>query len=357
MSYKPVGKRIEASELPSGKVSWKSPSNIALVKYWGKYGDQLPKNPSISFTLNHAHTITSLGFKPKKEDGTVSLDFSFEGEPNEPFGQKIIRFLEKRQEYFPWIDQYHFTIESQNSFPHSSGIASSASSMSALVMCLMDIEAQINGTELDIQKASYLSRLASGSASRSVYPELSVWGAHSSIQGSSNLYAIGYEGEVNPLFQNFHDDILIVSATEKSVSSTAGHALMDQNVYAENRYAQANDNILRLIRAMKEADLSTFGEIVESEAMTLHALMMCSTPSYVLMEPATLSIISAIRAYRKETAHHVYFTLDAGPNIHLLYPDDIRTEIHAFVEEQLKPFCIDGKIIRDIVGKGPEKIA
>lgn len=356
MSYNPLGKSVSASDLPSGKVSWKSPSNIALVKYWGKYGDQLPKNPSISFTLSEAHTITELAFESKKEDGSISLDFSFEGKPNDAFGKKIKQFLDKRKEYFPWVSQYKFTIESQNSFPHSSGIASSASSMSALVMCLMDIEAQIQGTQIDIQKASYLSRLASGSASRSVYPELSVWGANSSIKSSSNLHAIGFEGEVNPLFSSFHDDILIVSATEKSVSSTAGHALMNHNVYAENRYAQANANILRLIRAMKEADLTTFGEIVESEAMTLHALMMCSTPSYVLMEPDTLSIISAIRQYRKETGHHVYFTLDAGPNIHLLYPDDIKTEIQTFVEQQLKPYCIDGKIIRDHVGKGPQKL-
>jgi diphosphomevalonate decarboxylase len=356
MSYNPTGQKYDPSALTSGQVKWKSPSNIALVKYWGKYGDQLPQNPSISFTLDAAHTITSVGFEPKEDDDKIKLDFSFEGKSNLPFGEKIIKFLEKRKEYFPWVTQYQFTINSENSFPHSSGIASSASGMSALVMCLMDIESQLGNKKIDLTKASFLSRLASGSASRSVYPELSIWGANSSIANSTNLNAIGYEGEVNPLFSTFHDDILIVSATEKSVSSTAGHALMNDNVYAEQRYAQANANILKLIRAMKESDLDTFGEIVESEAMTLHALMMCSTPSYVLMEPATLSIIADIRAYRKETGHHVYFTLDAGPNIHLLYPDNIREEINVFVEKQLKKYCIDGNIIRDQVGKGPKKL-
>jgi len=253
--------------------------------------------------------------------------------------------------------QFSLRIESDNSFPHSSGIASSASSMSALVMALLDIECTHNGSTISLEKASYLSRLASGSASRSVFPELAIWGSHSSINGSSNLYAVEYGKEVNPIFNTFHDDILIVSKTEKSVSSTAGHALMNDNIYAGNRYMQANQNLMDIIRAMKEGDLERFGTIVESEALTLHALMMCSTPSYMLMEPHTISIINEIRRYRKETKQPLYFTLDAGPNIHLLYPDSIADEVNPFIIEVLKPYCVDGKIINDRVGQGPKKLS
>ena len=48
-----------------GKTTWASPSNIALVKYWGKYGDQFPQNPSLSFTLSKCVTTTSVAFKPR----------------------------------------------------------------------------------------------------------------------------------------------------------------------------------------------------------------------------------------------------------------------------------------------------
>ena len=51
----------------NGIVKWKSPSNIALVKYWGKKDNQIPQNPSISFTLSKSYTTTSVEFKPKKK--------------------------------------------------------------------------------------------------------------------------------------------------------------------------------------------------------------------------------------------------------------------------------------------------
>jgi len=350
------GHKFKEGAIQEGLVRWKSPSNIALVKYWGKYGEQLPKNPSISFTLDAAHTITEIDYRPKADDGKLEINFFFEGKPNEAFGQKIEHFLKKHVALFPWVTQLQMTIKSKNSFPHSSGIASSASGMSALVMCLSDIESKHNGEEISLAKASYISRLASGSASRSVFPELAVWGSHNAIEGSSNLYATTYSKEVNPMFTQFHDDIMIISAKEKSVSSTAGHALMNGNIYAENRYMQANQNLMDIIRSMKEGDLEKFGEIVESEALTLHALMMCSTPSYILLEPHTISVINEIRQYRSESKLPLYFTLDAGPNIHLLYPDDIADQISPFIEEVLQPYCVGGKIIKDKVGQGPQNL-
>ncbi len=350
------GHKFKEGTIQEGRVRWKSPSNIALVKYWGKYGEQLPKNPSISFTLDKAHTITQIDYRPKLDDGKLDINFFFEGKPNEAFGQKIEQFLVRQINLIPWVTQLQMTIKSENSFPHSSGIASSASGMSALVMCLLDIESKHKGVEISLAKASYISRLASGSASRSLFPDLAIWGSHNAIKGSSNLYAIPYGEEVNPMFKTFHDDILIISGKEKSVSSTAGHALMNGNIYAENRYMQANQNLMDIIRSMKEGDLEKFGAIVESEALTLHALMMCSTPSYMLMEPHTISVINEIRQYRKESKHPIYFTLDAGPNIHLLYPDNIAEQVSPFIKEVLQPYCVGGKMIYDKVGKGPQKL-
>lgn len=341
-----------------GKVEWQCPSNIAIVKYWGKHGRQLPKNASISFTLTNAHTNTAIEYSDSKS-GSLEIDFLFEGKENQPFKLKLEKYLQSIVEFVPLLSRLKLSISSSNSFPHSSGIASSASAMGAIAACICDIESIItkeaeNTPDTLIKKASYLARLGSGSASRSLLPKLGEWGLHPAIEDSSDLYANSLH-DVHEVFNTFHDDILIVSAAEKSVSSTAGHALMNDNIYAESRYKQANDRVTELYTYLKSGDVDSFGKLAEDEAMTLHALMMCSDPSYVLMEPGTLDMIREIRLFRSISRLPVYFTLDAGPNIHLLYPDHIKKEVKQFIHEKLMQYTADGIIIEDIVGNGPKK--
>lgn len=339
------------------KITWRSPSNLALIKYWGKYGRQLPRNTSISFTLQNAYSETALSYQPKEDDGQLSVAFTFEGEENKAFETKIVRFLSSILDYFPFLTAYHLDLASHNSFPHSAGIASSASSMSALALCLCSMERQVSITlpneEAFFKKASDIARLGSGSASRSVYPYLALWGATSLAEGSSNEFAIPFGDKVHEVFHTFHDDILMVSRQEKSVSSTAGHALMEDNPFAAVRYEQAHQNMEELLVALKEGDLATFGRITEQEALQLHALMMTSNPSYILMEGGSVDLIKKVRAWRKETGHHLYFSLDAGPNLHLLYPDNIKEEVTAFIKAELLEFCEDGHYLQDQVGSGP----
>lgn len=342
------------------KISWKSPSNLAIVKYWGKYGQQLPRNASISFTLDHAYTETHLSYEEKEDDGKISLDFKFEGAENKAFADKIERFLGSLLEEFPFLTSYHLSIESSNSFPHSAGIASSASSMSALALCLCSMERELTiglpNEEHFYRRASHISRLGSGSASRSVYPHLAVWGETPHVEGSSNLYAVPYSKKVDPVFLNFHDDILLISKAKKSVSSTAGHQLMEGNPFAPVRYEQADANMKKVLKALEEGDLELFGEVAEEEALMLHALMMTSHPSYILMEGGSLEAIKRVRAWRAETGLPLYFSLDAGPNLHLLYPDNIYNEVQAFIKSDLLELCEDGKYIEDKVGLGATRL-
>jgi len=342
----------------SGKSAWRCPSNIAIVKYWGKHGVQLPRNASLSLTLDNAHTDTTMLYDTHDGDG-LQISFLFEGKPNTAFESKLKGFLDQITEYFPFLDKMKLDISSHNSFPHSSGIASSASAMAAVAMCVCDIEAQLFQLPHDDQllnKASYIARLGSGSASRSIIPQIGAWGTHGDISGSSDLYAVGVAG-IADVFKSYHDDILIVSAAEKSVSSTAGHALMIGNVYADSRYQQANDRITSLIEIMQRGDVHAFGKLAEDEAMTLHALMMCSDPSYVLMEPGTLDMIREIRTYRAETGDPIYFTLDAGPNIHLLYPDEYTASAQRLISERLMQYTANGRVITDKVGNGPQRLS
>lgn len=341
-----------------GHVSWKSPSNIALVKYWGKKAVQLPLNPSVSFTLDHAHTITSVSYQ-KRSSSSDWLTFRFEGKQEISFGKRVQSFLESLKDIFPFIDLLQFEIDSKNSFPHSSGIASSASSMSALALCLCSIEESITNQlvkkEDFFKKASFVARLGSGSACRSVYPTLAIWGEVDNIMDTDNHIAIPHQ-DYAPIFKDYHDDILIISGEKKSVSSTAGHKLMDTNPFAATRYEQARDNLQHILGALKNADLDQFIDIVEEEALTLHALMMCSRPSYTLMKPNTLAAIDRIRNYRKVEHIPIAFTLDAGPNIHVLYPHQYATKVQAFIAEELMPLTESNLIIEDQVGLGPTKL-
>lgn len=336
--------------------TWRSPSNIALVKYWGKHGVQLPNNSSISFTLSNAYSETSVSYTSKiTDDRSIDIDFLFEGQKNEAFQKRISNFLESILPHFPFLSELHLDISSVNSFPHSTGIASSASAMSALALGLCSIERELTGalTNHDefLRKASIISRLGSGSACRSVYPHLAIWGKNNQVKDSSDEYAIAF-AEAAPIYSGFHDSILIVSSDEKIVSSTAGHELMHSNIFADIRYKQANSNTVEIIDALKTGDLEKFGSIAEEEALTLHALMMTSSPSYILLQPESLKLISLIRAYRAETKQPVYFTIDAGPNIHLLYPHDIFDDVQSFIRNELSKSCENGKVIEDQVGLG-----
>ena len=340
-----------------GKVQWTSPSNIALVKYWGKHGRQLPSNPSISLTLSKAFTETCVKYKYHDKGSNPQWHFTFEGKTKPDFEAKVLAYLRNISDVFPLAKSLDLEIDSRNTFPHSSGIASSASSMSALAMCLVDIASQLHDTNtLDLQRASLLARLGSGSASRSIYGPIAIWGDNDTVSEGSNDYAIPYSSGMDPIFNTYHDDILIISKSEKAVSSRAGHALMENNPYALNRFEQAHRHLGEIISAMQKGDLEKFGDIVEREALTLHALMMASQPPYMLMEPNTLTAIKSTQQFRKETNLPVYFTLDAGPNIHLLYPDSVTDQVTE-LKIELKEYCTGGTILNDQVGSGPVKIS
>ena len=352
---------IPQDKLKAGTTHWQSPSNIAIIKYWGKHGVQLPRNPSMSFTLQNALTETKLSYKPKEEPTAgIELDFLFEDAPNEAFRSKVVTYLDSLLPFYPFLEQLSLKIQTVNSFPHSAGIASSASSMSALALCLCSIEDDFFGTLGDDtmfdRKASFLARLGSGSAARSIFGGAAVWGQTGLVAGSSDEYAVSIEDQLHPIFKSLHDDILIVSSEEKAVSSRAGHSLMDKNPYAPTRYAQAHERLSALLPALKNGDIEKFGEIAENEALTLHGLMMTSNPSYLLMEPKTIAMIQAIRIYRKEQNVPVYFTLDAGPNVHLLYPEEYISDVRGFVHSELANLLDEGTYIPDFVGEGPEEV-
>ena len=354
----------------SGNFTWTAPSNIALVKYWGKLShqknelglddSQIPANPSLSFTLQNCHTVTSLQFRLRENTTTpFSFELLFEGQPKPEFHPKMEQFFARIAPYCPYLKDYHFIISSHNTFPHSSGIASSASGMAALAVNIMSLEQQLYSEmsqEYMQQKASFLARLGSGSACRSIKGSAVVWGETPSIAGSSNQYGISFPGEIHPIFQNYQDTILLVDKGEKQVSSTVGHELMHGHPFAQNRFDQAHEHLAQLKDIFASGNLEQFIALVESEALTLHAMMMCSQPYFILMKPNTLEIIQRIWQFRTRTNTPICFTLDAGANVHVLYPHSHKESCLQFIQAELIGFCQKEQYICDQIGNGAQMI-
>ncbi len=279
----------------------------------------------------------------------------FEGQPKESFRPKIQKYFERIQELCPYVLDYHFTIDTKNTFPHSSGIASSASGMAALSANVMALEKLVNPNETEdyyLQKASLLSRLGSGSACRSIKGNIVVWGETESIENSSDLFGVDFLYEVNSVFENYQDTILLVDKGEKQVSSTVGHELMHNHPFAERRFQQAHENIAKLKEILKSGNLTEFIALVESEALTLHSMMMTSMPYFILMKPNTLEIINQIWKFRETTNVPVCFTLDAGANVHVLYPNKYKEEVQKFIADELAKYCQNNQFIHDEMGFG-----
>jgi diphosphomevalonate decarboxylase len=350
-----------------GHVAWACPSNIAIVKYWGKRPNQIPMNPSLSLTLEEAHTQTRIRYRyhPKQSDPEVT--FRFEGKENPTFRDRVAGYIRSLYSRIPVLAHTSLDIDSLNTFPHSSGIASSASAFGALALCLAEIATEVKGDGSQVsgsgetpgqdflRESSELARLGSGSACRSVYGGFALWGSTPAYEGSTDSYAIGIE-DFHERFRNMRDSILIVEKGQKKVSSSAGHGIMETNPYADERFGQARRNTKSLAGILVSGDWQSFIDLMEEEALSLHAMMMTGKPGYMLMQPGTLSIIHRIRSFRQETGINLGFTLDAGANVHVLFDGAQENEVRAFIDTELLPYCQDNMVIHDRMGAGAKNL-
>ncbi len=340
-----------------GRVQWGAPSNIAIVKYWGKKGIQEPLNPSVSFSLDKARTITTVDFEYKGVSNHPSVEVFYDGQSMPLFRPGIEKFLLRVATDLPWVNHFYLRIDTHNTFPHSSGIASSASSMACMALCLAEMDTLIRdqASPMTTLMVSGMARLGSGSACRSVHGGWNLWGQTNALAGSSNLHSVPITA-VSSVFQSIQDTILILQSGPKRLSSSAGHQLMDGHPYRHSRIDQANAHTDRLLEALAKGDWDTFGTIAESEALSLHALMVSSYDGYTLLTEGSWEAIERVRRYRRESGVPVYFTFDAGPNMHLLFPRDCQSVVSEFVHTQLLPLCENSIFIEDEIGTGPQKL-
>jgi diphosphomevalonate decarboxylase len=276
--------------------------NIAFIKYWGNRNAtlRLPENGSISMNLAALETQTNVRF-----DANLKADsFLLNGVAAAPAQiQRVSAFLDLMRE--PGAPRA--VVESTNNFPSGAGIASSSSAFAALALAA----SRAIGIDLDERGLSRLARRGSGSASRSVPAGFVEWFAAESDESSfsKSIAPVGHWDLV--------DTIAVISEEHKATGSTEGHGLAGTSPLQSARVAGANLRLDECRSAIMTRDFERFASVVEADCHLMHAVMMTSKPALHYWLPSSLAVMDAVRGWRQQGSE-VCYTLDAGPNVHVL---------------------------------------
>ena len=278
--------------------------NIALIKYWGNRDEalRLPINGSISMNLDGLFTRTTVSFQPLLVFDELIIN-----------GHEVMgKGLERVSAILEIVRQsagvgMRAEVVSENNFPTGAGIASSAAAFAALALAAT----KAAGLEWPESAISRLARLGSGSASRSIPTGFVEWKMGS---GDEDCYAVSI---APPEHWALADCVAIVSAGHKTTGSTDGHALAPTSPLQVARVADAPRRLDICRKAILERDFGMFAEIIEQDSDLMHAVMMTSRPALFYWQPATLAVMEAVRALRRDGTPAAY-TIDAGPNVHVI---------------------------------------
>lgn len=281
--------------------------NIAFIKYWGNRNAalRLPENGSISMNLAALHTQTSIHFDETLQADSLQLNGV---EAAVAQVQRVSAFLDIVRELSGV--QVRASITSANNFPSGAGIASSSSAFAALALAASSAA----GLQLDEASLSVLARRGSGSASRSVPAGFVEW------FGADSDEASFAESIAAPDHWRLVDTIAVVSEEHKATGSSEGHGLAGTSPLQAARVAGAGSRLDECRAAIMARDFERFAAIVEADCHLMHAVMMTSNPALHYWLPSSLAVMEQVRAWRKQGST-VCYTLDAGPNVHVLSPE------------------------------------
>jgi diphosphomevalonate decarboxylase len=280
-----------------------APSNIAFIKYWGVKDEvlRLPANGSISMNVSNLLTTTTVEFGAKFKEDIIEIN----GKHENKLSDKVIKHLDRIRKLAKIVDKAK--VVSENNFPTATGLSSSASGFAALTVA----GAAAAGLQLSEKELSILARQGSGSACRSIPDGFVEWldGETSDSSYSVSLYP--------PDYWDIVDVVVVVSKQQKEISSTEGHKLAVTSPFFDTRLKLNKEKILLVKKYLKEKNFRKFGELVEEEALELHAIYLTSHPSLIYLLPGTLRIMHEVKKWRGEGLE-VYFTLNTGQDIHLI---------------------------------------
>lgn len=284
-----------------------APSNIALCKYWGKRNAELnlPINGSLSISLGELGTTTTLNLA---ETDSVTLN----GKPldsADSFYQKIFTFIN----LFRPCANIPIAVNTVNTIPTSAGLASSASGFSALTLAINDFF----NLDLPLSVLSAFARMGSGSASRSLYSGFVQWHKGEQADGMDS-----FAEPIDIIWPEFRIGLVKISTEKKKIDSREG---MNRTVKTSNLYkqwpAQAEQDLITLRQAVMAKDFVTLGQTAEHNALSMHATMIATWPAVLYWQPESVATMHAVWALR-EQGIPVYLTMDAGPNLKLLFTQE-----------------------------------
>ncbi|OGH41633.1 MAG: diphosphomevalonate decarboxylase [Candidatus Levybacteria bacterium RIFCSPLOWO2_02_FULL_36_8b] len=280
-----------------------APSNIAFIKYWGRKNEvlRLPSNGSISMNLSNLLTTTTVEFNSSFKEDVIIIDDRKE----ESEGNRAIKHLDRIRKIAK-ID-LKARVVTKNNFPTGTGLSSSASGFAALTVAA----SAAAGLNLSKKELSILARQGSGSACRSIPDGFVEW-----LDGDTNETSYGISLHTEN-YWDIVDVVAVVSRNKKEVSTTEGQKLASSSPFFKVRKEKIKAKIKLIKKYLKEKDFTKFGELVEAEALELHAIMLTSSPSLIYLLPGSLRIMHLAKKWRQEGLQ-VYFTVNTGQDIHLI---------------------------------------
>jgi len=281
-----------------------APANIAFIKYWGKKDDnlRLPLNSSLSMNMSAAFTTTTVEFSNKYQHDDISL---LDGTLSDKEIQRVIKALDRIREHGG--TGLFAKVMTKNTFPKGAGSAASASGFAALTVSAF----AALGVELSEKELTVFARMGSGSACRSIPDGFVVWeeGIDSDSSYAYSLYPYTY--------WNLCDVLVIVDIGMKKVPTTEGMEAVKTSPLWKERVDGIPKKMEQMKTMLAKKDFLKLGTMIEEECLSMHAVMQTQTPSLYYWNEATKKLMSSVKEWRNEGIS-VYFTIDAGPNVHLI---------------------------------------
>ena len=320
------------------KATAKAHTNIALIKYWGKRDEEkiLPMNNSLSLTLDGFYTTTTVTFKEELEkDAFVLNEQVVTGEAY----NRVTNYLDLIRNLAGKSNLYA-EVYSVNAVPTAAGFASSASGFAALAAAAT----RAIGLNVNEQELSKITRQGSGSACRSIYGGFAEWVKGEKLDGSDS-YAV-------PIVPKEYWDVrvaaVVLNAEEKNVSSRVGmKRTVDTSVFYQGWLDSISYDLQEIKAGIQDRDFEKVGQIAEANCLKMHATTLGANPPFTYWQDSTLYIMQTVQKMR-EAGIPVYFTIDAGPNVKVLY----LPEHEKLVEETLKQANGVADVILSRAGEG-----
>lgn len=301
-----------------------SPTNIALIKYWGKRNQELnlPITSSLSLTLPiGTHTRLAVS----DTDDKVFLN-GLELAKESVFHKRLFAFIDLFR-----ASNTHFHVHTKNDIPTAAGLASSASGFSAVVLALNELY----GWNLAKKELSMLARLGSGSSARSFFNGFVLW--HKGVQEN------GLDSFAEPLdtsWPTLKMGLWLLHTDKKPICSRNAMQNTVETSYLFRAWPeQVTHDLERAHEAIFAKDFTLLGKTSEHNALSMHATMLASQPAVCYFLPETLSAMHRVWQLR-QMGLEVYFTIDAGPNLKLLFQEKDLPEIQKHIPE-ISPITFD----------------